>query len=536
MWEFLALIRAGGVPGMVRRRRYQTNHHHYTFSIHCLNFVSAIPSTVPRIVISHYDDVQTVFAKQRKLELPLTFPSSLTRIHGRHNLQELSGSNHAVMRKLFSSLLSPRALDGFLPHILDTFTRFWQHVYTETQQQNNNKDTTNDKTIIFRNHIRQFQFELMAKILYGMDVAEEPDLVHRLQRNFELEDAALFAPLTSATFRDGLAASQETRGILWQRFQTILQQAQQDHNNNNNKNQTNKKASSSDQESLPPIGNAFQAIAQAVVESGKATDDETLLSAIQDNLLLLLEAAHGTTMYVTTTILYYLFHPNHAAALQRVRSECQHLMDKNDKTVQPTVSDLKDGLPFCDAVIQEAQRLCPIVGLIVLYMSEGKVIELPKRHLPANQQKDNMWRLEGPLVLKLMSDHWYRDERAFPNADQFCPQRWMPCSNKHYPDDGQDMTDWAPRTFAPFGGGNHICLGMHLAKLVLKANMLCLVQARVPSPNNTDSSLCSLKVVYDPQKVFVQNGVFPQFEIKDGMPCQVVADEEASKEEPTKKS
>ena len=535
MWEFLALIRAGGVPGMVRRRRYQTNHHHYTFSIHCLNFVSAIPSTVPRIVISHYDDVQTVFGKQRKLELPLTFPTSLTRIHGRHNLQELSGSTHAVMRKLFSSLLSPRALDGFLPHILDTFTRFWQHVYTETQHaQQSNKDKTN-QTIIFRNHIRQFQFELMAKILYGMDVAEEPDVVHQLQHNFELEDAALFAPLTSATFRDGLAASQETRGILWQRFQTILEQAQQDHNNNNNKN--NKKASSSDQESLPPIGNAFQAIAQAVVESGKATDDETL-SAIQDNLLLLLEAAHGTTMYVTTTILYYLFHPDHAAALQRVRSECHDL--SKDKTT-PTVSDLKDGLPFCDAVIQEAQRFCPIVGLIVLYMSEGKVIELPKRHLPANKakNKDDVWRLEGPLVLNLMSDHWYRDERAFPKANQFCPQRWMPSNNTNYPDDGQDMTDWAPKTFAPFGGGNHICLGMHLAKLVLKANLLCLVQARVPSPNtNNTNQLCPLKVVYDPQKVFVQNGVFPQFEIKDGMPCQVVADEEqaASKEEPNQKS
>jgi hypothetical protein len=103
-----------------------------------------------------------------------------------------------------------------------------------------------------------------------------------------------------------------------------------------------------------------------------STTTETL-DFVQDNLLLLLEASHGTTMNTTTSLMYFLSHPDNRDCLEHVRSEVQKIsaadLTGND---QPSLSDLKHEMLYCDGRINEAMRLYPIVGSVLIHLPKGK--------------------------------------------------------------------------------------------------------------------------------------------------------------------
>ncbi|KAL7578926.1 hypothetical protein ACA910_006900 [Epithemia clementina (nom. ined.)] len=522
--EFAALIWHGGLPPLIQARR-RALPRDFTFTFHWTKCLVQ-RQDAPHVILTHPQDIAYIYSQQRKLALPLAVPGTIHLLHGSQNMQELSGTEHFFYRKLFSSLLSPRALTSFLPYIEQAMDQLWKSAEQETtaQQALTATTTTTSKltsSIVLRESIRRAQFFLMAQILYGIDVQQEPELAARLQRNFELEDAAVmdFSP-HSKTFQKGLQSSKETRQILWDRFLQTLQTVQKEHSSNNN---NNNKAPNEQQRDQKDVGNAFYAIAEALVESGQ-DKDESVLNGIQDNLILLLEASHGTTMNVTTAIMYYLNHPDPdgVAAMQRLRHEFR------DFPAHPTLSDFKEKLPFADAVINETLRLCPFVGMLLLFLDQGKRLELPRRQslwsetttittttngktTTANKgesssleepdkNKKSTLTLTGPLHLVLASSHWYRDASLYDNPNQFRPERWL---------DGT-MSELAKTAYCPFGGGVHICLGMHLAKLVMKVNLYCFCKDE------------HRRVIYDPQKVGVRLHVFPEWQVTDGLPCQVV--------------
>jgi cytochrome P450 len=382
--EIVGIAMAGSLPGYVRKRRKQLPGS-FNFKLKSLHFL--FPTTRP-------DDILKIYGQQRKLELVVVLPDTVDMIHGLGNLQNLTGSLHTFHRKIFGSLLSPRTLVGFVPDICQAFDRLWKEL----------DETNGQKTVTLRDEIRKAQFYLMSKILYGIDVDLESELAEQLQVNFEHEDAALFALKGSKTFKRGLESSKETRTLLWGRFQTILEDCK-------------KKMNASDEQatvssSSPIVGNAFHAIAQALVENGKADDTETL-DVIQDNLMLLLDASHSTTMNVTTSLMYFLNHPDNRDCLERVRSEVQKISTAastgND---HPSLSDLKHEMPYCDGCINEAQRLCPMIGSILLHLSKGKSIELREGTL-----------LSGPLHIMNQPSNWYLDTDTFPEPERFVPER-----------------------------------------------------------------------------------------------------------------
>jgi cytochrome P450 len=479
--EIVGIAMAGSIPGYVRKRRKQLPGS-FNFKLKSINFLFPATRPGPFVIVSHPDDILKIYGQQRKLELVVVLPDTVDMIHGLGNLQSLTGSLHAFHRKIYSSLLSPRVLEGFVPDICQAFDRLWNEL----------DETNGQKTVTLRDEIRKAQFYLMSKILYGIDVDLEPELAHQLQTNFEHEDAALFASKGSKTFKKGLESSKETRTLLWGRFQTILEDCR-------------KKMNASDEQatisSSPPIvGNAFHAIAQALIDNGRVDDTETL-DIVQDNLILLLEASHSTTMNVTTSLMYFLNHPDNRDCLERVRSEVQNIStEASTGNGHPSLSDLKDEMPYCDGCIKETQRLCPIIGSVILHLPKGKGKSIELR---------DGTHLSGPLHIINQSSNWYLDPETFPEPDRFMPERWLDDDNS---DDGSHplkVTALAKQAFMPWGGGVHICLGMKLAQLVLKANVYCFAK---------DSNRF---VSFDADKVKPAYGLFPECAVIDGLPSTV---------------
>ena len=100
---------------------------------------------------------------------------------------------------------------------------------------------------------------------------------------------------------------------------------------------------------------------------------------------------------------------------------------------------------FVHAVVKESLRLYPPVWVLARLAkvdTELAGVAVPK----GSQVLGSQWVIQ-------------RDERWFSEAEHFRPERWL---------DGS--CEKIPRfAYYPFGGGAHMCLGMHFAHLQVKA-------------------------------------------------------------------
>lgn len=187
-----------------------------------------------------------------------------------------------------------------------------------------------------------------------------------------------------------------------------------------------------------------------------AKDDETgepFLSRedLCANLNVLFFAGHDTTYATTSNLLYNLSaYPDSAKALK----------DEIDKLPQRlTFEALKPAAaPVLNAFIDETMRLEPVIG-------------------GSNKQ---------PLVA--LERHGYKIPKSFVLAASLqatsrqCPEPETFALERHLPPDHPFVaakTDRVlPKTkpFRPFGGGAHVCLGQHFAKLELKMTLIRIVQ------------------------------------------------------------
>jgi cytochrome P450 len=93
-------------------------------------------------------------------------------------------------------------------------------------------------------------------------------------------------------------------------------------------------------------------------------------------------------------------------------------------------------------VIREVLRLNPPVAFL-------------QRQALAEVEVDGM-RLPRGTLLTLMPLHVQRDARWWPEPDTFQPERHLDTPAPH------------PYAWTPFGGGAHLCLGLHLAEAQIR--------------------------------------------------------------------
>ncbi len=165
---------------------------------------------------------------------------------------------------------------------------------------------------------------------------------------------------------------------------------------------------------------------------------------LREQVLTLIMAGHETTAKALTWTLYLL--DTHPSRRQQVEDEVDRVLGG----AVPRAEDLAD-LPGCRQVVQEAMRLYPPIWLISRRALEADVL-------------DGFSVLPGDLVCM---SQWvlHRDPRYWTEPETFAPERFAGGS--------------APvpsHCYLPFGGGDRVCIGQHLAILEATLALAMIVQ------------------------------------------------------------
>jgi cytochrome P450 len=183
-------------------------------------------------------------------------------------------------------------------------------------------------------------------------------------------------------------------------------------------------------------GNLIEAMIAARDTEGSGLDD----GDVAGNVLTMLLAGEDTTAN-TLAWMIYLLH-RHPEALRRAKEEIQG----KDLQKYEEVSSL----PFIDACIHETMRLKPVAPILMLEAARDTTVAGVE--VPA-----------GALLMCLMRAG-ATDERRFPDAHAFAPERWFSMSSNS-----------AKRVSMPFGAGPRLCPGRYLAILEMKMVMAMLL-------------------------------------------------------------
>ena len=184
-----------------------------------------------------------------------------------------------------------------------------------------------------------------------------------------------------------------------------------------------------------PSDDLLSQLCEAQDEEGQRLSD----SEIADHLVFLMMAAHDTTASALASMMGLL--GGEPEWQSRLREEAQ-----SGLSTQAT------------AVIRETLRLHPPVPMF------------SRRTLAESELHGQ--RIPAGTLLSLFPLHNQRDAQWWDQPDAFRPERWLSGGDAMV----AQPADAHPYAWTPFGGGVHLCLGLHLAeaqmKLVLQALLL----------------------------------------------------------------
>ncbi|NBT11338.1 MAG: cytochrome P450 [Betaproteobacteria bacterium] len=165
-------------------------------------------------------------------------------------------------------------------------------------------------------------------------------------------------------------------------------------------------------------------------EDGHQLQDDEIV----DHLVFLMMAAHDTTASALTSSLTLL--AQHPPWQQRLRDELAE-----EDPAQDLMSRLASRRQM-GWVIREVLRLNPPVAFL-------------QRQTLSEVEVDGV-RLPRGALLTLVPLHVQRDARWWPQPDDFHPERFGDSNLPH------------AYAWTPFGGGAHLCLGLHLAEAQMR--------------------------------------------------------------------
>ena len=215
----------------------------------------------------------------------------------------------------------------------------------------------------------------------------------------------------------------------------------------------------------------FTQLCQARTEAGEHYSDDEIV----DHLIFLMMAAHDTTTSAITTIVYAL--AKHPQWQDTLRAEARLFGE------HPPAYDELARMTQIELVFKEALRLYQPLPTIV--RRAIKDCEIHGYKIPAGTPVSVF-----PILVH-RSAQWWTD------PDSFDPMRFSPERAEHRRH---------PFAWAPFGGGAHMCLGLHFAEMQVKAVLQPLLR----------NHQWSLAAGYQPPYLYA-----PIAKPKDGLPIHL---------------
>jgi cytochrome P450 len=257
-------------------------------------------------------------------------------------------------------------------------------------------------------HIKQLTLDIATDVFMGEQLGPEADRVNKAFVDCVLAGTALVRyPVPGGRWRRGLKG----RTLLEDFFRKRIPEKRQN-----------------------PGNDLFSRLCQAEDEQGRRFSDDDVIS----HMIFLMMAAHDTSTLTLSSIFYHL--AKHPEWQDKLRAEALALGKP-----QLDHEDLAK-LELSGLVMKESMRLiAPVHGIPRKTVKEvsfkGHVI--PK----------GSYVIVSPLVTHHLPDWWQR-----PNA--FDPERFG---------EGRAEHKQHPYLFIPFGGGAHMCIGLHFADMQVKA-------------------------------------------------------------------
>lgn len=190
-----------------------------------------------------------------------------------------------------------------------------------------------------------------------------------------------------------------------------------------------------------PGEDLFSRLCQAEDEHGQRFSDDDVIN----HMIFLMMAAHDTSTITLCSIFYQL--AKHPEWQERVREEA-FALGKRDLVHEDLASLETMGL-----VMKEALRmLAPVHGIP---RKTVKDCEFKGHHIPAGT-----FISLSPMITHHLPDWWEKPE-------VFDPERFTEARSEHKKH---------PYMYVPFGGGAHMCIGLHFAEMQIKAILHHVVQ------------------------------------------------------------
>ena len=199
------------------------------------------------------------------------------------------------------------------------------------------------------------------------------------------------------------------------------------------------------------------AISLIATRRGRATSEDDLLARIliyqhigndeelRDQVLTLVMAGHETTAKSLTWALYLL--SRHPVERARIEEEVDSALEGRT----PTAADVS-GLARCQHVVEEAMRLYPPVWTMTRLATDDD--EIAGFRIPAGTFVSfSQWEI-------------HRDPRWHDGPTDFVPDRF----------EDRRRAAMHPFAYFPFGGGQRVCIGQHLALMEATLVLAMIVQ------------------------------------------------------------
>lgn len=152
----------------------------------------------------------------------------------------------------------------------------------------------------------------------------------------------------------------------------------------------------------------LSAFLQAKIEHPEIVSDRQVLSYANSNIF----AGSDTTAISLRAILYYML--KSPPVLERVLDEINQLVGDRDCHQSPISFAESNQMPYFQAVMKEAMRMHPAVGLLL------------ERVVPASGADISGTWLPGGTNVGICPWVLHRDTRVFgEDADEFRPERWL---------------------------------------------------------------------------------------------------------------